>query len=130
MEQARRSYLDFVGQIDNHMDHEVIWQPFTDALVATRAPQGLSSLCFRARDFWMMKTSIGEAATVPGHMSGCHGARRRRAALTRRRRLESVPVVVHDEHPDARDVRPPEPSRSTSCQRQRTPTDGIRPTTS
>jgi hypothetical protein len=72
---------------------------------------------------------FGEPATVPGYMSGRHGARRRRVTLTRRR-LESIPVVVHEKHPDARDVRPPEPSRSTSCQRQRTPTDGIRPTTS
>jgi hypothetical protein len=38
---------------------------------------------------------FGEAATVPGHMSGRHGARRCRAALTRRRHLESVPVVVY-----------------------------------
>jgi hypothetical protein len=42
-------------------------------------------------------------------VGGRRGARRHRAALTRRRRLESVPVVVHDEDPDARDVRPPEP---------------------
>jgi hypothetical protein len=27
-------------------------------LVAARAPQGLSSLCFRDRDFWMMKTPL------------------------------------------------------------------------
>jgi hypothetical protein len=30
-----------------------------------------------------------------------HGARRRRATLTRRRHLESVPAVVHIEDPDA-----------------------------
>jgi hypothetical protein len=40
------------------MDHEVIWQPFTDALVAARAPPGLSSLCFWVRDFWMMMTPL------------------------------------------------------------------------
>jgi hypothetical protein len=51
MEQIRRSYLDFISQIDNLTDREVIWQPFTDALVTTRAPLGLSSLCFRGRDF-------------------------------------------------------------------------------
>jgi hypothetical protein len=38
------------------------------------------------------------------------GARRRRAALTRRRRLESVPAVVHGEDSDMRDIRPAEPS--------------------
>jgi hypothetical protein len=36
-EQTRRSYLDFVGQIDNLTDIEVIWQPFTDALVTAHA---------------------------------------------------------------------------------------------
>jgi hypothetical protein len=58
MEQTRRSYLDFVSQIDTLTDHEVIWQSYTDALVAARAPQGLSSLCFWDCDFWMMKTPL------------------------------------------------------------------------
>jgi hypothetical protein len=40
MEHTRRSYLDFVGQIDNLTDRKVIWQPFTNALVAAHAPQG------------------------------------------------------------------------------------------
>jgi hypothetical protein len=31
-EQTRRSYLDFVRQIDNLTYVEVIWQPFTDIL--------------------------------------------------------------------------------------------------
>jgi hypothetical protein len=57
-EQTRRSYLDFVSEIDTLTDREVIWQPYTDALVAARALQGLSSLCFRDRDFWMTKTSL------------------------------------------------------------------------
>jgi hypothetical protein len=35
-------------------------------------------------------------------------ARRCRAALTRRQRLESVPAVVHGEDPDARDECPAE----------------------
>jgi hypothetical protein len=57
-EQTRRSYLDFVGQIDTLTDSEVIWHLYTDALVAARAPQGLSSLCFQDRDFWMTKTLL------------------------------------------------------------------------
>jgi hypothetical protein len=58
MEQTRRSYLDFVGQIDNFTDCEVIWQLCTDSLVVTHAPQGLSSMSFWDRDFWMTKTSL------------------------------------------------------------------------
>jgi hypothetical protein len=57
-EQTRRSYIDFVRQIDNLTDIEVIWQSFTNALVITRAPQGLSSLCFQDREFWMTKTPL------------------------------------------------------------------------
>jgi hypothetical protein len=51
-------YLDFVGKIDNLTDRKVIWQPFTDTLVPARAPQGLSSMCFWDRDFWMTKTPL------------------------------------------------------------------------
>jgi hypothetical protein len=57
-EQTRRSYQDFIGQIDNLTDRKVICQPFTNVLVVARAPQGLSSLCFRDRDFWMTKTPL------------------------------------------------------------------------
>jgi hypothetical protein len=39
MEQTKRSYLDFVSQIDTLTDHEVIWQPYIDTLVAARALQ-------------------------------------------------------------------------------------------
>jgi hypothetical protein len=44
--------------------------------------------------------------------------------------LESVPTVVHGEDPDVREKHPPETLASTSCQRRRTPTDRISPTTS
>jgi hypothetical protein len=37
-EQTRRSYLDFVGQVDTLTDRGITWQSYTDALVATRAP--------------------------------------------------------------------------------------------
>jgi hypothetical protein len=53
---------------------------------------------------------FGEATALPGRMGDHRVARRRRAALTRRRRSESVPAVVHGEDPVACDVRPPEPS--------------------
>jgi hypothetical protein len=52
----------------------------------------------------------GEAAAVHGCVGNRRGARRRRDALTRRRRLESIHEVVHGEDLDVRDVRPPEPS--------------------
>jgi hypothetical protein len=57
-EQTRRSYLDFVSQIDTLTDREVIWQPYTDTLVVAHVLQGLSFLCFRDRAFWMMKIPL------------------------------------------------------------------------
>jgi hypothetical protein len=66
-EQTRRSYLDFVDQIDTLTNREVIWQSYTDALVAARAPQGLSSLCFRNRDFRMTKTPLIHDMYIEGY---------------------------------------------------------------
>ena len=57
-----------------------------------------------------LRPLFGEAAALPGRVGDRRAERRHRAALTRRRRLESVPAVVHGEDPDARDVRPIEPS--------------------
>jgi hypothetical protein len=52
---------------------------------------------------------FGEAAAVPGRVGDHRAECRRRAALTRRRCLESVPAVVHGKDPDARDLHPPNP---------------------
>jgi hypothetical protein len=59
-----------------------------------------------------LRPLFGEAPIVPGRVGErCYrGAHCRHVTLTRRRRLESVPTVVHGEDPDARDVRPIEPS--------------------
>jgi hypothetical protein len=51
----------------------------------------------------------GEATAVPRRVGNRRAERRHRAVLTRRRRLESVPVVVHGEDPETRDLRPPNP---------------------
>jgi hypothetical protein len=53
---------------------------------------------------------FGKAAAVRGRVGDYLAERRRRVALTRRRRLESVPTVVHDEDPDTRDLHSHEPS--------------------
>jgi hypothetical protein len=57
-EQTNRAYKDFVGQFDSLMDTNVRWTPYSKEAIATRAPQGLSSLCFRDQQYWMMRTPV------------------------------------------------------------------------
>jgi hypothetical protein len=54
----RRLYDDFVRQIDALTDRDVIWTSYTDAVIEERTPQGLSSFCFRDRQYWLTKTSV------------------------------------------------------------------------
>jgi hypothetical protein len=53
-EQPKKAYRDFVGQIDRMVDAQVRWTTYAPAMVAARAPQGLSSLCSRDQAYWMM----------------------------------------------------------------------------
>jgi hypothetical protein len=40
--QTRRSYADSRGQVASLMDSQVVWEPYTAAAMAGRAPQDLS----------------------------------------------------------------------------------------
>ncbi|WVZ95908.1 hypothetical protein U9M48_041614 [Paspalum notatum var. saurae] len=44
-EQARRTYPNFVVELDRLVAHDVIWEPYSPAAVASLAPYGLSSWC-------------------------------------------------------------------------------------
>jgi hypothetical protein len=57
-EQLKKAYKDFVGQIDRMVDAQVRWKPYTPAMVAARASQGLSSLCSRDQAYWMMRRLV------------------------------------------------------------------------
>ena len=57
-EQTRKSYKDFVGQFDQLLDSHVRWLPYSKAEVQRRAPQGLSSLCLRDREYWLTKKTL------------------------------------------------------------------------
>jgi hypothetical protein len=46
-DQTKRAYKDFVGQFDAFTDTDVRWTPYSEEAVVARAPQGLSTLCFR-----------------------------------------------------------------------------------
>jgi hypothetical protein len=52
-EQPKKAHNDFIGQIDRMVDAQVRWTPNAPAMVAARAPQGLSSLCSRDQAYWM-----------------------------------------------------------------------------
>ena len=57
-EQTKKSYKDFVGQIDSLTDDEVRWTPYSQQAIDARAPHGLSSLCFRDQHWWKTTTML------------------------------------------------------------------------
>jgi hypothetical protein len=54
-DQTKRAYKDFVGQFDALTDADARWTPNSDEAVMARAPQELSSLCYRDQHYWMMR---------------------------------------------------------------------------
>jgi hypothetical protein len=52
-DQTKRAYKDFVGQFDTLMDADVRWMSYSEEAITARAPQGLSTLCFRDQQYWM-----------------------------------------------------------------------------
>jgi hypothetical protein len=57
-EQPKKAYKDFVGQMDRMVDAQVRWTPYAPAIVAARAPQGLSSLCSRDQAYWLTRRRL------------------------------------------------------------------------
>jgi hypothetical protein len=51
-------YKDFIGQIDRMVDAQVRWTAYAPAMVAARAPQGLSSLCYLDQAYWMTRRRL------------------------------------------------------------------------
>ena len=56
--QMRKSYPDFVGQFDALVDADVRWTPYSAGDIHVRARSGLSSLCLRDAEYWMMRKPI------------------------------------------------------------------------
>ncbi|CAN6243884.1 unnamed protein product [Urochloa humidicola] len=56
--QTKKSYPDFVGQFDTLVDTDVRWTPYTVVDIHDRAPQGLSSLCLRDKEYWMTRKQL------------------------------------------------------------------------
>jgi hypothetical protein len=54
----KREYKDFVGQFDALTYADVGWTPYSEEAIAARAPQGLSTLCFRDQQYWMTRPPL------------------------------------------------------------------------
>jgi len=52
------TYPAFVAAIDQLNPDRVRWNPYTPALMAARAPLGLSVLCYRDQLLWYTKKSL------------------------------------------------------------------------
>jgi len=56
--QTRRSYLDFVRELDSLHPDDVVWDPYNNAIMAARAPFGLSSWCGANPGLWLTKVAL------------------------------------------------------------------------
>jgi hypothetical protein len=57
-EQLKKAYGDFVGQIARMVDAQVRWTLYAPAIVAARAPLGLSSLCSRDQAYCLTRQRL------------------------------------------------------------------------
>jgi hypothetical protein len=73
-EQPKKAHKNFVGQINRMVDAQVWWTSYAPAMVATRAPQGLSSMCSRDQAYWMTRRQLVIDVYVEEH--AIHGVMR------------------------------------------------------
>lgn len=66
-EQARRTYPNFVAELDRLKADDVVWEPYSPQAVATRAPYGLSSWCTSNSGLWLTKTCLVYDIYVEAH---------------------------------------------------------------
>ena len=56
--QVRNCYTSLSEQFDTLLAGQVIWEPYTQASIAKRYPDGISYLCTRDMAYWMTKSKI------------------------------------------------------------------------
>ncbi|WVZ86035.1 hypothetical protein U9M48_032879 [Paspalum notatum var. saurae] len=66
-EQVRRTYPNFVAELDRLKADDVVWEPYSPQAVATRAPYGLSSWCTSNSGLWLTKTCLVYNIYVEAH---------------------------------------------------------------
>jgi hypothetical protein len=67
-DQMKRAYKDFVRQFDALTDANVRSTPCSEEAIATHAPQGLSTLCFREQQYWMTRSRLLFDMYVEGYV--------------------------------------------------------------
>ena len=55
---VRKAYHQIVWEMDRLRPEDVIWDPYTEEAVHSRAPLGLSVLCTRDEAYWMMTAAL------------------------------------------------------------------------
>ena len=67
-DQTRKAYTALNEQFDAYTG--VIWQPYTEAAIQARYPGGLSVLCTRDRDYYLLQLELPPPIEnpVPAHI--------------------------------------------------------------
>ena len=68
--QARRAYPVYVWELDQLSPDDVVWEPYSVAAVASRAPLGLSSLCTENQGLWMTTAAMVFDIAIEPHCPG------------------------------------------------------------
>src|SRR5438105_2177337 len=65
--QARRAYPVYIWELDQLSPDDVVWEPYSVAAVASRAPLSLSSVCTDNQGLWMTTTAMVFDIAVEPH---------------------------------------------------------------
>ena len=65
--QSRRAYPDFVADFDRLTPEDVVWEPYSELAINTRAPIGISSVCFQDQALWMTTTALVYDVYIEAH---------------------------------------------------------------
>ena len=65
--QSWRSYPEFVAEFDRLTPEDVVWEPYSQLAINTRAPFGISSVCSQDQGLWMTTTSLVYDVYIEAH---------------------------------------------------------------
>ena len=65
--QYRRSYPEFVADFDRLTPEDVVWEPYSQLAINTRAPFGISSVCSQDQGLWMTTTALVYDVYIEAH---------------------------------------------------------------
>jgi len=93
--QARRAYPVYVWELDQLSPDDVMWEPYSVAVVASRAPLDLSSVCTDNQGLWTTTAAMVFDIAVEPH---CPDRVMRQFGLRQSFSLPSQLARVHHEH--------------------------------